>query len=128
MSARGGTLVPFTGWSDGSAKYAILSGRIELVADSWKTIRLSAGKAPAPAPAVSTADLAATGITASIQFVYALNMDSGAWTQVATSAGPARAGKPQGTFGRWGYVPHNNVFALVTDIDDNAWIFRVAKP
>jgi hypothetical protein len=59
--------------------------------------------------------------------VYALNMDTGVWTQVAINVGPTSAGKEQGTFGRWGYVPQYKVFALVTDIDENGWVFRLAK-
>ena len=59
--------------------------------------------------------------------VYALNMDTGAWSQVATSPGPTAAAPVQGTFGRWGYVPQYNVFALINDIDQNAWVFRLAK-
>jgi hypothetical protein len=59
--------------------------------------------------------------------VYALNMDSGVWTQVATNAGPTAAAPKQGTFGRWGYIPQYGVFALVNDIDQNAWVFRLAK-
>jgi hypothetical protein len=57
--------------------------------------------------------------------VHALNMDTGAWTQVATNAGPTAAAPYQGTFGRWGYVPEYGVFALVNDIDQNAWIFKL---
>jgi hypothetical protein len=59
--------------------------------------------------------------------VYALNMDTGAWTQVATNPGPTSAAPVQGTFGRWGYVPQYRVFALINDIDENAWVFRLAK-
>ena len=59
--------------------------------------------------------------------VYALNMDTGAWTQVATNAGPTAAAPYQGTFGRWGYIPQYRVFALINDIDQNAWVFRLAK-
>jgi hypothetical protein len=59
--------------------------------------------------------------------VYALNMDTGAWTQVATNAGPTASAPTQGTFGRWGYIPQYRVFALVNDIDQNAWVFRLAK-
>jgi hypothetical protein len=57
--------------------------------------------------------------------VYALNMDTGAWTQVATSPGPTAAASPYGTFGRWGYVPQYGVFALINDIDQNAWVFKL---
>jgi hypothetical protein len=59
--------------------------------------------------------------------VYALNMDTGAWTQVATNAGPTAAAPPQGTFGRWGYIPQYRVFALINSVDQNAWVFRLAK-
>ena len=59
--------------------------------------------------------------------VYALNMDTGVWMQVATNPGPTAAAPQQGTFGRWGYIPQYRVFALVNDIDQNAWVFRLAK-
>ena len=59
--------------------------------------------------------------------VYALNMDTGVWTQVATNAGPTAAAPPQGTFGRWGYVPQYRVFVLVNDIDQDAWAFRLTN-
>jgi len=55
-------------WPDGSAKFAILSGRADLAANTWKTIGLSVAGAPAAAAPVSTADLKATGVTASVQF------------------------------------------------------------
>jgi hypothetical protein len=59
--------------------------------------------------------------------VWALNLDTGAWTQVASTAGPTATAPTQGTFGRWGYVPQYKVFALINDIDQNAWVFRLAK-
>ena len=97
VSATGGTLLPFTvgqtlrqgevpngstlvanvpnsqfvvknRWPDGSAKFAILSGRADMTANTWKTIGLSVATAGASAAAVSTADLKATGVTASVQF------------------------------------------------------------
>ena len=55
-------------WPDGSAKFAILSGRADMTANTWKTIGLSVAATPAPTPTVSTADLAATGVTASVNF------------------------------------------------------------
>jgi hypothetical protein len=57
--------------------------------------------------------------------VYALNMDTGVWTQVAINAGPTAAAPQQGTFGRWGYVPQYGVFALINDIDQNGWVFKL---
>lgn len=59
--------------------------------------------------------------------VYALNMDTGVWSQVATNAGPTAAAPEQGTFGRWGYIPQYRVFALINSVDQNAWVFRLAK-
>ncbi|MBK6388226.1 MAG: hypothetical protein IPF71_16395 [Rhodoferax sp.] len=51
----------------------------------------------------------------------------GLWSQVATNAGPTASAPGQGTFGRWGYIPQYRVFALINDIDQNAWLFRLAK-
>jgi hypothetical protein len=59
--------------------------------------------------------------------VYALNMDTRVWTQVATGSGPIASAPTQGTFGRWGYVPQLRVFAMINSIDQNAWVFRLAK-
>lgn len=56
--------------------------------------------------------------------VYALNMDSGVWTQIATNQGPTSAAPVPGTFGRFGYVPAYGVFAMVNSIDENAWVFK----
>jgi hypothetical protein len=58
--------------------------------------------------------------------VYALNMDTRRWTQVATGKGPSFPAPYQGTFGRWGYVPKHGVFVVVNDIDQNGWLFKVA--
>ena len=56
-------------WPDGSAKFAIIAGRIDLAANQWKTIGLSVANAPTSSTtAVTTKDLAATGATASISF------------------------------------------------------------
>ena len=55
-------------WPDGSAKFAVISGRADLTANSAKTIALSVAAEPAAAAAVTAADLKATGITASIQY------------------------------------------------------------
>jgi hypothetical protein len=97
VSSAGGTLLPFTvgqalrqgdvasgkvvladvpnfqcvvknRWPDGSAKFVILSGRADLTANAWRTIGLSVGTAPGTQASVSTTDLKATGVTASIQF------------------------------------------------------------
>ena len=55
-------------WPDGSAKFAVLSGRADLAANTWKSIGLSVGSAPAAAAAVSTADLKATNVSASVGY------------------------------------------------------------
>ncbi|WP_426173153.1 hypothetical protein [Massilia sp. TWR1-2-2] len=52
-------------WPDGSLKFATISGRADLVAGAPRTIKLGVG-ATADGPALSTADLRATGVTASI--------------------------------------------------------------
>lgn len=59
--------------------------------------------------------------------VWALNMDTGVWTQVATNAGPTTPAYVMGVFGRWDYIPAYKVFVLVNSIDENAWVFRLAK-
>jgi hypothetical protein len=56
-------------WPDGSAKFAVLSGRADLTAGTWRSIGLSVGSAPATSTAnLSTSDLKATGVSASVQF------------------------------------------------------------
>jgi hypothetical protein len=59
--------------------------------------------------------------------VYALNMDTGAWTQVNTGTGPTSAAQWTGTFGRWAYIPQYRVFALINSIDEDAWVFRLTN-
>jgi hypothetical protein len=58
--------------------------------------------------------------------VWALDMDTLAWSQVAVNAGPQSSPSPNGTFGRWAYVEKYNVFALINGVDENAWVFRLA--
>jgi len=74
-------------WPDGSAKYAVLSGRTDLTANTWRTIGLSVGAAPAASAALSTADLKASGITASVQFgsVGTAVWSAGDWDSPAQS-------------------------------------------
>jgi hypothetical protein len=57
--------------------------------------------------------------------VWALNMDTLEWTQVAVNAGPTAAAPAQGTHGRWAYIPKYDVFALINDINQNAWVFKL---
>lgn len=58
-------VIPKNRWSDGSLRYAIVSGRMTLAANSPATISLSVGT-PGAAAALATADLRATNVTASI--------------------------------------------------------------
>lgn len=58
--------------------------------------------------------------------VYALDMDHLTWKQIAVGSGPTRKAPYQGTFGRWGYVPQFKVFALVNDVEENAWVFKAS--
>lgn len=55
-------------WPDGSVKFAILSGHVDTSANTWKTIGLSVGAAPAAQTPVSTTELKNSGASASIQF------------------------------------------------------------
>lgn len=59
--------------------------------------------------------------------VWTLNMDTGVWSQAASNQGPSASAPSQGTFGRWGYIPQLRVFALINDIDQNAWVFKLAQ-
>lgn len=58
--------------------------------------------------------------------VYALDMDTLTWSQVARTPGPAVPAAARGTFGRWAYVPQYGVFVLVNHIDQNAWVFKLS--
>jgi hypothetical protein len=56
-------------WPDGSAKFAVLSGRADLSANSWRSIGLSVASSPSSSAAdVSTSDLKSSGVSASVQF------------------------------------------------------------
>jgi hypothetical protein len=58
--------------------------------------------------------------------VYALNMDTQAWTAYSPASGPTSSAPSQGTYGRWNYVPGYSVFAMVNSIDENGWVFRLS--
>ena len=57
--------------------------------------------------------------------VYSLPAAGGSWRQDALNIGPAASQTSTGTYGRWGYIPAYNVFALVNSIDQNAFVFRM---
>lgn len=60
--------------------------------------------------------------------VFALDLATAAWTQVAAGIGPNVPAPYQGTYGRWSYFPQYGVFALVNSIDQNAFVFRAGPP
>lgn len=53
-------------WPDGSLKFAILAGAVDLGADVPLTLNLSVGAPPAPGTALGTANLKRTGVVAEI--------------------------------------------------------------
>ena len=61
-------------WSDGSAKFAILSGRVALTANTPKTINLILTN-PTGGTVLSEADLMSTGVAGSIQFGSTCSVD-----------------------------------------------------
>lgn len=59
-------VIPKNTWSDGSLKFAVISGRSTLAANTPLTVRLTRTTVAPGAGALTTDDLKATGITASI--------------------------------------------------------------
>lgn len=59
-------VVPQTTWPDGSLRFAVVSGRADLVSGTPLTVRLARTAAPVPAPALTLANLVATNLTAAI--------------------------------------------------------------
>lgn len=57
--------------------------------------------------------------------VYVLDMATRAWTRMSGLGAPA---KPQqnGTFGRFRYVPDDNVFLLVNDVDEDVYAYKLS--
>ena len=56
--------------------------------------------------------------------VFTLDMDSRIWSKMPTSGGPkGRLGN--GTFGRFRYVPDDNVFVLINGVDENVWFYKL---
>ena len=78
-------------WPNGSAKYAILSGRVDLVANVPKILNLSAGADPG-GTALTEANLTSTGITASIQVgsICTVNLTSLIGVTSTLSGSPGR--------------------------------------
>lgn len=58
-------VTPKNYWQDGSLKFAVVAGRVDLVSNMPLTVSLSAGT-PAAALALTTAGLKATGVTAKV--------------------------------------------------------------
>ena len=55
-------------WPDGSAKFAILSGRTDLGANTWRQVVMSVGAAPTASANVSLADFKSGSVSASIAY------------------------------------------------------------
>lgn len=71
-------LVPKNRWPDGSLKFAVIAGRAALTGHAPLTVSLVKG-VPSSAPALTTSDLAATGITASVDCG---SLGAVSWTEV----------------------------------------------
>ena len=56
--------------------------------------------------------------------LYYLDLDTYEWTSEAFSGGPSFYQIPQGTYGRFDYVPDLDSFILVNKYDQNAFIFK----
>lgn len=81
-------------WPDGSAKFAILSGRASLPANTPLTVTLSVASIPG-GTALTESDLLNTGVTASIQYgaTCTVNLSSLIGTTSTLSAGRMTAGR-----------------------------------
>jgi len=55
--------------------------------------------------------------------VYALDLDTKVWTAYDPPGAPTPA--PNGTFGRWQYVPSVGAFIVVNSIDENVHFFKL---
>jgi hypothetical protein len=61
--------------------------------------------------------------------VYTLNMDSLKWTKVtpaSTNTVVPTAGDANGTFGRFRYSPKKNIFVVVSNVDQNVYLYKLA--
>jgi hypothetical protein len=58
------------------------------------------------------------------QAIYALDVDSWTWTKLAPSGADPGPAEPNGTYGRFRYVPAANVFVAVSATDQNVFMYR----
>ncbi|KKN01162.1 hypothetical protein LCGC14_1130510 [marine sediment metagenome] len=57
--------------------------------------------------------------------VYALDLDNHILTKhTSNTVGPAFQTRNDGTYGRWRYVPSENVFVVVTSVNKNVFVYR----
>jgi hypothetical protein len=56
--------------------------------------------------------------------IYVLDMASKAWSVKGLTGGPAGQ-LENGTYGRFRYVPDDNVFVLANGVDANVWIYKL---
>ena len=116
-------------------KFVLLGDGVQVIdLDTFATSRLATTNTPALVTARQSPgagfDPVANRIVAwhGGNAVYALDLATAAWTQVAAGPGPNVPAPNQGTYGRWNYFPLYGVFALVNSIDQNAFVFRAGPP
>lgn len=59
--------------------------------------------------------------------VYTLDLDTRVWTSKSYDNGPGAA-LPNGTYGRWEFVPTMHSFVVVNGVDANAFLIRLSPP
>ncbi len=113
-------------------KFVLLGDGVQVIdLDTFATSRLATTNAPAFVTSRQSPGIAFDPVANRIvawhggNSVYALDLATAAWTQVAAGIGPNVPAPQQGTYGRWSYFPQYGVFALVNSIDQNAFVFRV---
>ncbi len=57
--------------------------------------------------------------------LYLLDLDTMTWSRVTLSGDPGPAAD-RGSFGRFRYSPHYNLFVVVSSVNANAWVIKLA--
>jgi hypothetical protein len=55
---------------------------------------------------------------------YALDLDTKVWTKLSAAGAPPKGGE-WGTYGRFRYLPEDNVFILVNSVDENVYFYKM---
>lgn len=98
-------------WPDGSAKFALVSGRATVAAGSPIVVTLRAGTSASSGAALTEADLLASGVDATLQFA------GGALVRLRSLIGVAAAGAGSGA------VTGGRVRALASGSQMSAWLY-----